>query len=1324
MGRTPRRQRVARQLSPLPHVGPLPDKRAFPLVGALPSQECGVSQKHLATSQLGERLLSKVITEDFCPKIPQSRGTKHFNSRQSLAPLASANALRKVDSSPRRSAIADAARCVQGGEEVLNTLVQNAAALEKMASAEAPTNPNAVEEAFKQMMAIAGALPAQREILCNLLTWLEPTMFTSREFATDKEYRPDTAKLYAFGQICEQEKLEFGRRHCMSEQKDILLYKPSDRIPYFMEAQRLKFKLSQNRHMMQQYYLICSGINGQRGVADCILEMSQELTSTVKWCFVFWKVDYLNRNTLEHQMVHVRFGGKSTSEILLLQSFLKWRIFSHGVAVAITMKECQERGQETQLMHRTMPNLESYREEIASDLASCRRSNQKLELRYAEIEQSRKSLQNQWDMLKPNLLKTVFTHALKLLLEHIANVGGLRRMKTHRAMVQGNLSILLKPDDETLERAAKLTAENMLIRWVNHVLLEAKLCAAGLLQAETKETPSDMKSAWSSKDAPKYSHWCHLIRGLHPIENLSGDLIEGTALLALFAVHRALYRGQSVFDPADLWLLDQKDPERRVSSLCNCLRSIAPTEAAQRFIHDSDISSGDSATLTPFLSALFLADLYGVKPLSSETADPCGAKCNEIVKAAGRNPSRTQVAQCLLKALEESGGIFAYANLADPSCLLLEEENLSALFRLQPKDLLLRWVNMHTAQLALSTNQIWPVQDWKTDFQDGWVLANLLRAVAPETCDKLGMDEDSYVTEEGRLVVIGICGERCVQPFSLEADLISTGDEDAIAEFVASLFLSHPCMPPVEDSLVLEGLRCLEHMFETGSTLADCSSMDSALFVKALREFHLTIERHEDSQANKSMASILLIQAVQERMNQRMQTLVGELTVKRILGSTMDFAERPLRNHARFNLASMKVENWKGIMANENLALQSVRAWNYISTNTRFLADVFRHYSIGAILPLPRLMDLYRNCHLGSPCMSLSLEKAQSLYYQLIDLSTCRPGKEGLSEQGFLQWVMRAASQQQQPQQPQQPHHPQLQRKRQLSNFVVSKHPPGFRQCLKQLFEYHMRPHALKPPNDEFAQLLADVPLQVFLSQRDSILYTIFEAYGEEATNETCTVTSVTLHVSGLMDIFKHACVLKGLLITGAVWTIFASVQAHWNRKTCRCQQAQEEGCPTPMSCKAVEAPEPGSFTHQDGLLFFQFRDVLVAAALYANPSLVVPVNQRVEVFLSRLFEGLKGHCAEHSPAEGSLKGAMFEALEEWFQNDDDCLEKVASRTRQQQEVLCNKANNERSKAKRCRSALPCLSVNRSGSSTGARFRRSATLLKVLRNVGTRAEKP
>ena len=100
---------------------------------------------------------------------------------------------------------------------------------------------------------------------------------------------------------------------------------------------------------------------------------------------------------------------------------------------------------------------------------------------------------------------------------------------------------------------------------------------AGMMESRG-EDPEAGAGEWAVvRGADAYRSRCRKVRTLGRVENLSGDLEDGSVLAVMCAALST--PAGAAFNPATLWTLDEKDPEKRAAHLCECLRMLLPTQA-------------------------------------------------------------------------------------------------------------------------------------------------------------------------------------------------------------------------------------------------------------------------------------------------------------------------------------------------------------------------------------------------------------------------------------------------------------------------------------------------------------------------------------------------------------------------------------------------------------------------------------------------------------------------------------------------------------------------------------------------------------------------
>lgn len=1113
--------------------------------------------------------------------------------------------------------------------------------------------------------------------------------------------------------------------------------------PYFAVTRKQEQLIKKAKHKVAWMKDIFTGLEGQRKAADNLLSLASEMTSggsLLKFCFALWRMDSQELHELDTQFS--RLKEASTDPVFL--AMCAWRFVTQKAIEARTMRERHDRQIEYEMMSVDMAHglhtkdLLEYRLETNSVGVLHNTDIHK------QVKGKRDELESKMNLMRPELLKPTVVNSLESLLSNAVNICRLQWIPCKRKFFAKDLSMLFMGSDEAALTVHGLPCTDLLIRWINYLLTVVKRQAAELLDLGLREAVSDYKSAWSQKDSPHFTDRCRQVRGAYLIENLGEDLRNGVVLTALYAMIKAFRNGHSHFDPSNLWPLDQRDEERRAEALCQCLQALAPTTAARCLLHKSDITQSNSGVLMPYLACVFLQEApspgmnnaascrltvkrlchllkhvrneghsktrqtlrmghdtaqneilkrLSTRPLGHGLAPPIfwmdqadflfasdDSSSEESDKDDSDQDSEPDQIEEVFDILEASSSTMAFCPFADPARLLRQNEDLSHLFDIPVKELLLRWLNLHTTEDA----QV--IKNFKSDLSNGFFLLRVISKIAPVVLRGSGIKvEDMKDNPEFCVQAVMECGPRAVESFNLTSEVLQEGREDFIACFVGKLFLVQPTLHPQTGSDMWKQLKVVEKFVREGYAIADATAdkryMDK--FRAFCRDFHRNRARLDEA-LEKLIARDRLMQALLEHVrhfvDQTYSLRVHGIGLNGIggrrvalrtnqFGGALGAVRTAMQDDSIFQC--LKVSVWRTVFWSDPPETLQDHIRQTIQHHTKVLQLIFNTYSLPTSgmyrMPLDGLMKMYRSCRLRCPCVHMSPHVAEMLYFQILaeDLPPWKRTAtkdqpdvvEGLSARGFVRWLLHAA----------------LHRHDQMS--AQNENTLSFQENLEELMNRHFKPHGGHAGNDEFTHVSNLPEVRKVLQAREPTLRAVFEFYSEgesqqpedeteddDAPNDPCQVMSA----DGFGQIFVDAELLRGSLSQDAVSNIIANILAQAGGKVTK--EANGEGAGERSSTfEAVgqimqkqirfdqlakhlldnmaeikhaedirEIVESGRL-EKPLMTFFEFVDGMLAAALHINPNPFVNVELRVERFLTKsLYPALVSHWQDHPASKNN----------------------------------------------------------------------------------------
>jgi len=1065
----------------------------------------------------------------------------------------------------------------------------------------------------------------------------------------------------------------------------------ADRMPFFFIDRKQRWDMRQARERLRWMHEICTNIEGQQRAQMWLFDFLHELTygKLLNWVWAYWKAYFMEVYTFRHQVT----GLKSTQRFMLYRVVLTWRNATILGSEYRKTTEDQERRLEMCILKKEALNVEKVLRELhialeISDGGACR-----LERQRETAEMCAARFRKQFDVMQPQVVKEVLYRLLASMLEHSTILAGIGHIACKARLLTKDFTHLVAHDDDSVKSVGQLSSEDFVIRWINHLLVEVKYCAADLLEHAGKDAVSDTRSAWSTKDAPIFGNRCRRIRAVYFVEHLGEDMKDGTVLIALCAMIRAHRHGHSVFDPVDLWPLDVRDADARLEAVCCFAQALAPTRAAKCILRKQDITSGNRKVLLEFLAALLLAEAPGLNKVLDKSANAAEMPTNHDARhlrtgkdnqlqdaeeddSEAEEDDETTSLLAAFNTLHREALYVALDHSEDPSLLLRKGESMKDLARIPAEEVLLRWVNCHiTAHGEEGIHSI------STDLRDGSKLFALMKKVAPDVLRISGIAKD--LAPDLAIQAVVQCASRCVDPCSITAEAIRSGSEDMLIGFLGNLFMIRPSLQPRKNSEMSSHVDLVARIYEKGHTVsrAGKDETNTNLFHSFCREVKV-----EQQSLSRAVSAILNARRVMAQVRLSMDACIVKSfsqRAKKGLSSTAQAKRSSVLASSTCSVEHARIVDYP-FLSTDPLEMSSKRVRDVVQSHAPFIQEVFEFYAVSLAegeprLPLEGIMRIYTCCKCRCPCVGVPPTVAEAFYYDELeqDLPACRhvgeeQGSEkfvleGLSVRGFIRWLLRIAI------------------------YQLEKEPQEkvrFHTVLAQFFERHLEPYACQIPKEEFAQMTHSKRIRAVFMAREFVLQAIFESYSTkvghinktserrsglqaEADEAELDGRERIMDVDAFIRVITNAGLVHGTLTEEVIESLFKNVAKQGGRNHddaipvfCSVAQAEFTGT-TSCSSKAppsatklmklkrmitqssMDCCSPNSnagyaervtpkAAKEDCVTFFEFLHCLLAVALYTNPNPMLAVQLRVEQFLSDTFlPGLIAHV-EAVPLSGA----------------------------------------------------------------------------------------
>mmetsp|Transcript_61287 Transcript_61287/g.138708 ORF Transcript_61287/g.138708 Transcript_61287/m.138708 type:complete len:1386 (-) Transcript_61287:74-4231(-) len=505
---------------------------------------------------------------------------------------------------------------------------------------------------------------------------------------------------------------------------------PSSKESYaFVHCQRQYLTRRETECMiwLQDLVALKSGYEGTTFSLVALQNVMSDFTNMC-WLFTVWH-SFARERTMENRQVAViqRLSDVRRKDILT-----KWRLEAVLTLTRKVQESLMERQADLKQLIGARVDLDVSTSVVVEQLSEESERSAKNTTTLAQAMQKRQALQQTWDREAPEQRRDVLFAVIKAVLDGLAETGRVYGVLARRREPLHDFAIKVMRDSDTIAAVSRMRSEDMLVRWVNHIVSEVKYAAMELLDSGGDGDGSpDARHIWSTKESQVLRHRCVLVRSINSVESLKVIAHESSVLAAVYAYLRAAGQGEVTFYPSDLWCLDERADNAKADALCSCLQLQVPTRAARCAVQGLDLSQ-DGWILRPALASLLLASMvakdHGSRRKALRPMNEAGAAGHAgptMASLAGfADSEEADVMETLSHAvslLEVAAGPLAYNAFADPGQLLKADEALADLDALSAQAVLLRWGEFHSG-----------MECEHHDFSDGrWLLLVLLR-VAPD----------------------------------------------------------------------------------------------------------------------------------------------------------------------------------------------------------------------------------------------------------------------------------------------------------------------------------------------------------------------------------------------------------------------------------------------------------------------------------------------------------------------------------------------------------------------------------------------------------------
>lgn len=904
--------------------------------------------------------------------------------------------------------------------------------------------------------------------------------------------------------------------------------------------------------------------------------------------------------------------------------------------------------------------LEDSRGELHLSLATEVRFKDKLDI----LGFRREHIAQKLTSVQPELLKSSLDQILNMRFSGLVREARLDTIMIKHALASKDFGTLLSAEEEDVMGLKRLTSDAVLIRWINYHIGQFKHMATNILENVARSCHSDgvdnsmgerNHHEMPARDAELYADRCRIVRAMHKVNDLAGDLRDGMALAILYAGTMCKASAENSMGDisggncngaaAALWLLDSRDSEHRANNLVNVLRPLLATSLAQCLLRPSDITNANQNVLSMILSALFLQ-------LSGLPARVPGADVFDFFQAPSASVGEESeiLSKHFFDIMSASAKQCAHESIQDLAVLLFKGEVPNDLERLAVSEFLIRWINYRLGRPADA--RVLSLRE----FKGGHLLMELFQRVAPDILSIVGKDE--RVKSSMLFQVLVDCGNRCTSFDVLTKDAIQEGQVDVLAAFLSGLFISRPGITVASwsklgaDIDVIKGaLRDGVGHDDEGGFQGRCCWIESNY-----RRLHASIEavRAAENLHNRIKTNLSNFQA--DLLTQRCQgapckNLGGE-DARRALemqrgGLAVEFSR--IMETVSAEEPSLQYDEGLLVEASEHIE-------DSLRKNASFLREVYRHYAMAVVkqaenpvvrtrghsfarrstttmvgfkstkgqddrvpsLNLRSFTRLYKDS--GLRRLNLLPVDMESIYHQLWTDQDARCEEsdrvDGLNTESFTLSLIVCAAR-------------------------GCRHVSG-RETLKSLsdrfsffIEKYIWPNCMPRNTDFLYATTYDVGLGPLLSKYAGVLKQVFQHYYESVVilapdfRSPTTGGHAVLDVEACVQIMEHANLVGGNLDEATVRLVHRGVQLRRTRPGLADETPDESEDESDDSEGAKESNEEPRVTmtfteceqNRGGFLAFQeFIDFLIAVSLYVDPNPFAPFVNRFEKFIRQSF--------------------------------------------------------------------------------------------------------
>jgi len=1086
------------------------------------------------------------------------------------------------------------------------------------------------------------------------------------------------------------------------------------------------------------------------------------------WAFAFWRYQFKQEMIEMEQLQKVETSLKINREYLGIL-FTSWSHLAVSLQIQRRLEELNLKKLHLRMLGVRHQEAQDRRAKFEQEQVSDKSVSYMMTRKLQAAREDKSRVDWRLNTMSPADARRVLHLFMQTFMNFLADFTMTEKMHCKQKMLSKDVFFLAKEASDTIQDIVTLPCEEILCRWINCIIMETKHRASSLLTAGDVEDSRQTWQASDSQRYSRRCFEIRTYP-LVETSSFEEHFKDGKLLTILYALIRAFRENSNFFDPAELAALDEKDAERRVAVALDNFSSLSPMLINRYVMKPADVLSGRLACLKSSLCSIFLREAPAIRSLmqAQSLAEDQALHINE--KDRLPRSRRQVILPTDLPRLEDSrkraleiqypmakimhlfqdvAGRVAFADMFDLSRLCTADETIWSLSRLSLVEILRRWVNLQVFGSAVPQEDGRPtgVTSFGSDLASGHILLKLMKAVAGNAIDAEDMRDEvedclagNLEEDKGAMKLVIRLAKRCVPYCFLSEEVLLAGQEDVLSTLVGGLFLSWFTLRPQRESSFGQDLEGIERFLEVGLNVAAMpaeavpeSEDKSGLLDAYCKE----CDSGERSRLISSVAAVEEQHTVMSSLQTRLRNFIAEVMVRRVVSRRRFKSAGGDDAHTMVSLQELvRDQDWILLTENEHPATRSSRARAVVREKRLLIAKLFDYFSIGG----PRgerqvywsgIAQLYRDAHMSCPCLFLPKDAAQRIFREVLDaepealqesatlhtkflhsaemLNWQESEKDtswqdyGLSLHGFVRYLLRIAI------------------NREESAFQRNATAVSLTRSLRELFGSHLQRVECNAEENQFTLSVQTLQVQQLQLSWEPFLRAVFVLYADQGCASQRPEEQLRMGEDLLVALLSDAGLLGGGLQRVSVRSLYHNLMTRRHFKVekdkfCFPGQAEvrrrerKHGGRSSSLPPKIQGPQPyvAELTAQSPALHFEdFQEVCLAAAMYRNPNLVVPVELRFEQFLLAMVDGLKRRMASktemlpHLAVEAKFSNEadakqrawdqLLEALEGCSMGVPD--EKWSRQMRTSQRCQAGEVDIEVDQARRSRSAPPAISL-------------------------------